>query len=62
MGGGLKKWSGFNTSGLPMDAEDADAFAAGFLCQTETEFKLEQLKQSQQAQPFHLICQSPKHR
>jgi hypothetical protein len=37
--------------GIPMDAEDADAFAAGFLCQTETEFKakLEQLKQLQQA-------------
>jgi hypothetical protein len=34
--------------GIPMDAEDADAFAAGFLCQTETEFKLEQLKQLQQ--------------
>jgi hypothetical protein len=34
-----------------MDAEDADDFAAGFLCQTETEFKakLEQLKQLQQA-------------
>ena len=28
--------------GIPMDAEDADAFAAGFLCHTETEFKLEQ--------------------
>jgi transcriptional regulator with XRE-family HTH domain len=39
-----------------MDAEDADDFAAGFLCQTETEFKakLEQLKQLQQALPFHL--------
>ena len=35
--------------GIPMDAEDADAFAAGFLCQTETEFKLEQLKKLQQA-------------
>jgi hypothetical protein len=34
-----------------MDAEDADDFAAVFLCQTEMEFKakLEQLKQLQQA-------------
>ena len=32
--------------GIPMNAEDADAFAAGFLSETETEFnaKLEQLK------------------
>lgn len=32
--------------GIPMNAEDADAFAAGFLCQTRTAFnaKLEQLK------------------
>jgi hypothetical protein len=37
--------------GIPMDAEDADAFAAGFLFQTEAEFKakLEQLKQLQGA-------------
>ena len=37
--------------GIPMDAEDADALAAGFLFQTETEFKakLEQLKQFQGA-------------
>jgi hypothetical protein len=34
-----------------MDAEDAAAFAAGFLCQTETKFKakLEQSKQLLQA-------------
>jgi hypothetical protein len=33
--------------GLPMDAEDADALAAGFLCETIAEFeaKLEQLRQ-----------------
>jgi hypothetical protein len=32
--------------GIPMDAEDADAFAAGFLCETVAEFeaKLEQMK------------------
>jgi hypothetical protein len=32
--------------GLPMDGEDADAFAAGFLCGTRAEFnaKLEQLR------------------
>jgi hypothetical protein len=32
--------------GIPLNAEDADAFAAGFLSETETEFnaKLEQLK------------------
>jgi hypothetical protein len=37
--------------GIPMDAEDAAAFAAGFLCQTETKFKakLEQSKQLRQA-------------
>ena len=34
--------------GILMDAEDADAFAAGFLCKTRADFeaKLEQLKQS----------------
>jgi hypothetical protein len=37
--------------GILMDAEDADAFAAGFLSETETQFeaKLEQLKRSRQA-------------